>query len=64
MVLGVRLCEPCGRKTAVKVHWDAIKEADIKKCSTIVELKPRLWNKDCEHAWRYVTPWVCIGVVD
>ena len=38
---------------AVKVHWDAIKEADIKKCSTIVELKPRLWNKDCEHAWRY-----------
>ena len=38
---------------AVKVHWDAIKSANMEKCSTIVELKPRLWNQDGDQAWRY-----------
>ena len=38
---------------AVKISWDEIGEASIAACTTIEELKPRLWNQDCEYAWRY-----------
>ena len=38
---------------AVKIDWDEIEEASIAACTTIEELKPRLWNQDCQYAWRY-----------
>ena len=36
------------KEILMKSKWD-IKEADSKKCSTIVEFKfkQRLWNQDC-----------------
>ena len=35
------------KERLMKSKWD-IKEADSKKCSTIVEFKQRLWIQDCE----------------
>ncbi len=37
-----------------EILWDAVTEVKpkIPACTGIQELKKRMWNKDCEGAWR------------
>ena len=44
-----RVCYKAGE--AVEVSWDAIPDANMKLCVSIVELNSRKWNKDVEEAW-------------
>ena len=45
-----RVCYKEGE--TVEVNWDAIPDADMKSCVSIVGLNPRKWNKDVEEAWQ------------
>ncbi len=47
---------------AAKLRWDPVKECNLSACEGTQELKARLWNKDCEGAWREYLPDVDFGV--